>query len=86
MSRMDGWPAMAGTLGRRPVEKIAEDVLERCPKRSPIAVVIDKQNRVWVDAPSDKWDGELVGVYRRTSDPDALADDLECVARERGIA
>lgn len=85
MSRMDGWPAMAGKLGRRPTAKIAEDVLERCPVRSPIAVMIDKQNRVWVDVPSETWDGELVGVYRRTSDPDALAEDLECVAKERGI-
>ena len=85
MSRMDGWPAMAGKLGRRSVAKIAEDVLERCPVRSPIAVMVDSQNRVWVDAPSDKWDGELVGVYRRSSNPDVLAEDLECVANERGI-
>ena len=76
---------MAGKLGRRPTAKIAEDVLERCPVRSPIAVMIDAENRVWVDVPSETWDGELVGVYRRTSDPDALAEDLECAAKERGI-
>lgn len=85
MSRMDGWPAMAGKLGRRPTAKIAEDVLERCPVRSPIAVMIDAGNRVWVDVPSETWDGELIGVYLRTSDPDALAEDLECAAKERGI-
>ena len=85
MSRMDGWPAMAGKLGRRPTAKIAEAILERCPVRYEAAVMVDSDGGVWMDMPDAADEGELVGVYRRNSDPDALADDLECVAKERGI-
>ncbi|MEN9478451.1 MAG: hypothetical protein RLZZ300_2592 [Pseudomonadota bacterium] len=85
MSSLGGWPAMAGKLGRSSPTQIAEVVLDRCPVRAAIAVLVDSDGGVWMDMPDAADEGELVGVYRRTSDPDALAEDLECVANERGI-
>lgn len=76
---------MAGKLGRSTPAQIADVVVQRCPARNVIAVLVDSDGGVWMDMPDAADEGELVGVYRRNSDPDALADDLECVAKERGI-
>jgi len=85
MSSFGGWPAMVGKLGRSTPAQIADVVVQRCPARYGIAVMVDSDGCVWMDMPDAADEGELVGVYRRTSDPDALAEDLECVANERGI-
>ena len=85
MSSLGGWPAMAGKLGRSTPGQIAETILDRCPVRTAIAVLVDHDGKVWMDMPDAGGEGDLVGVYRRSHDPDALAEDLECVANERGI-
>ena len=85
MSSLGGWPSMAGKLGTSDPQKIAEAILERCPVRYEVAVMVDRDGYVWMDMPDAADEGELVGVYRRTSDPDVLADDLACMAEERGI-
>lgn len=85
MSSLGGWPAMVGKLGRSTPAQIADVVVQRCPARHGIAVMVDSDGFVWMDMPDAADEGELVGVYRRTSDPDALADDLACMAEEKGI-
>ena len=85
MSSSGGWPEMAGKLGRSTPAQIADVVVQRCPARNVIAVLVDSDGGVWMDMPDAADEGDLVGVYRRTSDPDALAEDLECAAKERGI-
>lgn len=42
--------------------------------------------QVWMDMPDAASPGELVGVYARSHDPDALAEDIEFSAHERGLA
>lgn len=76
---------MMGKLGRSTPAQIAERVLEECPVRRGVAVMVETNGEVWMDWSDAKGSGELVGVYTRSHDPDRLAEDLECVARERGI-
>lgn len=77
---------MVGKLGHSTPAAMAETVLERCPKRARIAVLLDKKGQVWMDMPDAASPGELVGVYARSHDPDALAEDIEFSAHERGLA
>lgn len=77
---------MVGKLGRSTTAAMAETVLERCPKRTRIAVLLDKKGQVWIDMPDAAAPGELVGVYARSHDPDKLAEDIEFSAHERGLA
>lgn len=77
---------MVGKLGHSTLAAMAEAVLERCPKRTRIAVLLDKRGQVWMDMPDAAVHGELVGVYARSHDPDALAEDIEATAHERGLA
>ena len=84
MSR-GGLPSMVGKLGRSTPEKIAEKILEDCPARREVAVMVEANGDVWMDWSDAQGAGELVGVYSRSHDPDRLAEDLECVANERGI-
>ena len=77
---------MVGKLGHSAPAAMAETVLEHCPKRRPIAVLLDGDGQVWMDTPDAADPGELVGVYTRSHDPDALADDIVATAHERGLA
>lgn len=77
---------MVGKLGNSTPAAMAETVLERCPKRVPIAVLLDGEGYVWMDMPDAAAPGELVGVYARSHDPDKLAEDIEFSAHERGLA
>lgn len=47
--------------------------------------MVEASGDVWMDWSDARGSGELVGVYTRSHDPDRLAEDLECVATERGI-
>lgn len=84
MSR-GGLPLMVGKLGRSTPAQIAERVLEECPVRRGVAVMVEANGDVWMDLSDARGSGELVGVYTRSHDPDRLAEDLECVANERRI-
>ena len=53
---------MVGKLGHSTPAAMAETVLEHCPKRMPIAVLLDKKGQVWMDMPDAAEPGELVGV------------------------
>ena len=82
---MGGLPLMMGKLGRSTPAQIAEKILEECPVRRDVAVMVEASGEVWMDWSDAQGSGELVGVYTRSHDPDRLAEDLECVANERGI-
>lgn len=77
---------MVGKLWHSTPAAMAETVLEHCPKRARIAVLLDKNGQVWMDMPDAAEPGELVGVYTRSHDPDALAEDIVATAHERGLA
>lgn len=47
--------------------------------------MVEASGEVWMGWSDARGSGELVGVYTRSHDPDRLAEDLECVATERGI-
>lgn len=84
MSR-GGLPLMVGKLGRSTPAQIAERILEECPVRRGVAVMVEANGDVWMDWSDARGSGELVGVYTRSHDPDRPPRTLSAWQTKRGI-
>lgn len=69
-------PRTIGTIHTMPAEKLAEHALEAMGKKYAYCVAIDRKGVVYVDLPQHVPDDEIIMTCRRTSDPDALTEEI----------